>query len=164
MYLTFVPPCVSPRRHATDIREHVDAALAQMGEAIEWLAEEATEDSDYDYVAPTLSLYWTELRELYAAVTGALSAMGREVAHVDFAAAAPLVPKLDSAVASFHALAQHVSGLSHLFRCSARTAVATDKAAKSINWGVIAALVLLDASVVAMALFALKRKRKIKVN
>ena len=67
-------------------------------------------------------------------------------------------------VRSFHALAEHVSGMSHLLRCTARTMEATRKVSRSINWGVIGALVVLDASVVTMALVALSRKRKLKIN
>lgn len=65
---------------------------------------------------------------------------------------------------SFHALAEHVSGLSHLLRCNARTEAATKKASGAVNWGIVVALLLLDASVVGMALVYLSRKKKVKVN
>ena len=88
----------------TDVRQQVDSALEQVEEAINWLAEEATEDSDFESVAPALSVYWTELRVLYSVITRTLGELGHEVAHLDFAMAAPLLPTLDGAVARYESL------------------------------------------------------------
>lgn len=83
------------------LRQHIDAALEQVNEAIEWLNEEASEDTDYHNLAPTLERHWTELRQLYGQITLLLGNIGHEVAHLDFAAAGYMIPKLDASVAGY---------------------------------------------------------------